>query len=121
MNVGQAQTFVNDDDELNEPQDAWCRTGQYSNTTSAPEICCAAFRYCIHRLFQNVLCYFTAREEVHDSEAGADRVWTIKESLLSKRDSHKNSSGSNVNTRNPIQDMNGGLTPCWRDHHSWVS
>jgi hypothetical protein len=42
-----------------------------------------------------------AREEVHDFEARADRVWTIKESLLSKRDSHKNSSGSNASTRNP--------------------
>jgi hypothetical protein len=77
--------------------------------------------YITPRLFQILLCYFTARKEANDSEARADRVRTIKESLLSKRDSHKNSSGSNVITRNPIQDMNGGLNPYWKNHHSWVS
>jgi hypothetical protein len=39
MNVRQAQTLVNDKDELNEPRDTRCRTGQHSDTSSTPEIC----------------------------------------------------------------------------------
>jgi hypothetical protein len=53
--------------------------------------------------------------------ARADRVRTIRESLLSKRDSHKDRSSSNAITRNPIQDMNGALTSYPENHHSWVS
>ena len=102
MNVGQAQTLVNDNDELNEPQDIRCRTGQHSDTISTPEICLATFIILHLQTFPDPVVLLSCWEEVLDSEARANRVRTIKESLLSKRDSQKDTSGSNVITRNPI-------------------
>jgi hypothetical protein len=52
MNVRQAQTLVNDNDELNEPQD-----GQHSDTIGPPEICFSTFVYYIYRPFQILPCY----------------------------------------------------------------
>ena len=112
MSVRQAQTLVNDNDELNEPQH-----GQHSDTISPPEICFSIFIYYIYRPFKS--CHATGLlRRSGDSGARAERVRTIKESLLSKRDSHKDKSSSNIITRSPIQDMNGAPTPCPENHHS---